>query len=107
MELTPTLPPSELRIVLALNRRGQSTAPQISRFLKNELTPSTVQTLLYRLQDKGIVRTTKVETQRFWDIANPEHLESLVEVAARQLLSPFDQDPTMVNALLRILAPAK
>lgn len=98
---TLLLPQSELRLVLALRRLKSATAPQVSRYLNNDPNPNTAQRLLYRLESKGLVRGTRVDTSRIWELSNPNGIPALLQAEARHLLhTRYDYDPLALRALL-------
>jgi hypothetical protein len=95
------LPQSELRLLLALRRLEAATAPQLSRHLKNDPNPNTAQRLLFRLEQKGLVRGSKVDTNRIWELSNPTGMPALLEADASHLLQArYDCDPLALRALL-------
>lgn len=98
---TLLLPQSELRLVLALRRLKSATAPQLSRHLNNDPNPNTAQRLLYRLESKGLVRGTRVDTSRVWELSDPNGMPALLQMEARHLLQArYDYDPLALRALL-------
>jgi predicted transcriptional regulator len=90
--------------MLELLRLGTATAPELARAVATEetqVTPSTVQTLLLRLQKNGLVTSSRTISHRWWQLSSPGTLPELLRRDARHiLLCRYGAHPLALVALL-------
>jgi len=103
-EAQPTLPQSELRLVLLLNQVGEATAPQLARAMPQEFSADTVKALLNRLAARGIVTSRKPSTSRLWSLDRSVVVPDLLRTDIRHILeNRYGFDPLAIQALLQLV----
>jgi predicted transcriptional regulator len=115
--LDKPLPESELRILISLMRFGPSSATSLAGYLANML-PTTVYTLLQRLEAKGLVeseaglRTVSGEPftlkpSRVWTLRH-DRLDDILHVELDHLLNVrYCRDPLFIDRLYTRLVQVK
>jgi predicted transcriptional regulator len=98
------IPPTEVKILLALLQLGVASAPEIAQAISQTPMPTsadTVKALLRRLESRGLVATKRSHSSRVWRLPNRKKVHEVLRGTARQIVREiYGADPLMLSLLL-------
>jgi predicted transcriptional regulator len=98
------IPPTEVKILLALLQLGVASAPEIAQAVSEApppTSPDTVKALLRRLESRGFVATKRSHSSRVWWLPNKKKVHEVLRETARLIVREiYGSDPLMISLLL-------